>query len=108
MFIGSDGQTAKPSFERKEDVIYGRKYGTALTMDVFIPLKDAKGIGVIIVVSGGFVSSHESILPVFVQPLIDRGYAVFAVVHGSQPRFYGAGDHPGHEQSSAIYPLPCL
>jgi acetyl esterase/lipase len=87
MFIGSDEQTAKPSFERKEDVIYGRKYGTALTMDIFIPLKDAKGIGVIIVVSGGFVSSHESILPVFVQPLIDRGYTVFAVVHGSQPRF---------------------
>jgi acetyl esterase/lipase len=78
---------ADPSFDRKEDVIYGRKYGTALTMDVFTPKKDAKGIGVILVVSGGFRSSHESIQPAFVRPLTDRGYTVFAVVHGSQPRF---------------------
>jgi acetyl esterase/lipase len=78
---------ADPSFDRKEDVIYGRKYGMALTMDVFTPKKDAKGIGVILVVSGGFVSSHEAIQPVFVRPLTDRGYTVFAVVHGSQPRF---------------------
>ena len=28
---------AESSFDRKEDVIYGRKYGTALTMDVFTP-----------------------------------------------------------------------
>ncbi len=78
---------ADPSFDRKEDVIYGRKYGTALTMDVFTPKKDAKGIGVILVVSGGFHSSHEAIQPGFVRPLTDRGYTVFAVVHGSQPRF---------------------
>ena len=71
----------------KEDVIYGRKFGTALTMDVFTPKKDAKGIGVILVVSGGFFSSHEAIQPAFVRPLSDRGYTVFAVVHGSQPRF---------------------
>ena len=77
----------QPAIDRKEDVIYGRKYGTALTMDVFTPKKDAKGIGVIFVVSGGFFSSHEAINPVFVRPLIDRGFTVFAVVHGSQPRF---------------------
>jgi hypothetical protein len=61
------------TFDRKEDVIYGRKYGTALTMDVFTPMKDARGIGVIFVVSGGFFSSHEAINPAFVQPLINRG-----------------------------------
>jgi acetyl esterase/lipase len=77
----------EPSFNRKEDVVYGRKYGTALTMDVFAPKKDAKGIGVIFVVSGGFFSSHEGINPVFVRPFIDRGFTVFAVVHGSQPRY---------------------
>jgi acetyl esterase/lipase len=76
-----------PSFDRKEDVIYGRKDGMALTMDVFTPRKDAKGIGVILVVSGGFRSAHEAIQPAFVRPLTDRGYTVFAVVHGSQPRF---------------------
>jgi acetyl esterase/lipase len=78
---------AEPTYQRKEDVIYGRKFGTALTMDVFTPKKDAKGIGVILVVSGGFVSSHEAIQPAFVRPLTDRGFTVFAVVHGSQPRF---------------------
>lgn len=74
-------------YDRKEDVIYGRKYGTALTMDVFTPRKDARGIGVVLVVSGGFFSSHEAIQPAFVRPLTGRGYTVFAVVHSSQPRF---------------------
>jgi acetyl esterase/lipase len=74
-------------YDRKEDVIYGRKFGTALTMDVFTPREHAKGIGVIVVVSGGFFSSHETIQPAFIRPLTGRGYTVFAVVHGSQPRF---------------------
>ncbi|MGZ3384027.1 MAG: alpha/beta hydrolase [Isosphaeraceae bacterium] len=80
-------KAGESTFDRKEDVIYGRKYGTALTMDVFTPTKDARGIGVIFVVSGGFFSSHEAINSAFVQPLIDRGFTVFAVVHGSQPRY---------------------
>jgi acetyl esterase/lipase len=86
-FADRPALAADPSFDRKEDVIYGRKYGVALTMDVFTPKKDAKGIGVILVVSGGFHSSHEAIQPAFIRPLTDRGYTVFAVVHGSQPRF---------------------
>jgi acetyl esterase/lipase len=39
-------------------------------------------------VSGGFFSSHEAINPAFYRALLDRGYTVFAVVHGSQPRFF--------------------
>jgi acetyl esterase/lipase len=77
----------EPSFTRKEDVIYGRKYGTALTMDVFTPKKDANGAAVIWVVSGGWFSSHEAINRVWVEPYLKRGYTVFAVVHGSQPKF---------------------
>jgi acetyl esterase/lipase len=42
---------------------------------------------VLVVVSGGFFSSHAAINPVFAKPLLDRGYTVFAVVHGSQPRY---------------------
>src|SRR5262249_30091198 len=76
-----------PSFNRKQDVIYGRKFGTALTMDVFTPRKDARGIALILVVSGGFFSSHDAIGPAYVKPFADRGYTVFAVVHGSQPRY---------------------
>jgi acetyl esterase/lipase len=80
-------QTAATSFTRKEDVIYGRKYGTALTMDVFTPTKDGNGAAIVFAVSGGFFSSHEAIGPGLARPFLNRGYTVFAVVHGSQPRY---------------------
>jgi acetyl esterase/lipase len=76
-------------FTRTEDVIYGRKFGLALTMDVFAP-KDkekANGRGVIFCVSGGWFSSKEGINAAFAKPFVERGYTVFAVVHGSQPKF---------------------
>src|SRR5690349_14856840 len=82
----ASGQDA-PKFTRTEDVIYGRKFGTALTLDVFQPEKPNK-CSVIFVVSGGFFSSHDAINPKFYAPLLERGYTVFAVVHGSQPRFH--------------------
>lgn len=75
---------AAPS--RTEDVIYGRKYGVALTMDVFRPER-TNGCGVVFMVSGGWFSAKEAINPAFLQPFLDRGYVVFAVVHGSQPKF---------------------
>ncbi len=78
---GSDG------FDREEDVIYGRKSGVALTMDVFTPRKGANGAAAVLIVSGGYYSSHDAINALFFGPLIDRGYTVFAVVHGSQPQF---------------------
>jgi acetyl esterase/lipase len=76
----------KPAFTRREDVIYGRKYGTALTMDVFTPTK-ANGAGVVFAVSGGWFSDHRAINVNFLREFLNRGYTVFAVVHGSQPRF---------------------
>jgi acetyl esterase/lipase len=80
-------QSAEPAFTRQEDVIYGRKYGTALTMDVFTPGQNPNGLGLIFVVSGGWFSAHEAINVGFVQEFLNRGYTVFAVVHGSQPKF---------------------
>ncbi|GIW88375.1 MAG: hypothetical protein KatS3mg108_2699 [Isosphaeraceae bacterium] len=82
-FAGDD-----PAVERTEDVIYGRKYGTALTLDVFRPKENANGLGLIFVVSGGWFSAHEAIrFQPFIEPFVKRGYTVFAVVHGSQPKF---------------------
>jgi len=81
--LGADA----PSYERIEDVIYGRKHGIALTMDVFKPREGAHGTGVIYVVSGGWYSAHEAINPEVFGELLKRGYTVFAVVHGSQPKF---------------------
>ncbi len=79
--------TSAAEFTRHEDVIYGRKFGTALTMDVFTPNKNANGAALVLCMSGGWVSSHDQIQPVFVNEFIKRGYSVFAVVHGSQPKF---------------------
>lgn len=72
--------------KRTEDVIYGRKFGVALTMDVFRPAHP-NGKAVIFIVSGGWFSSHEAINAGMYGPMLDHGYTVFAVVHGSQPKF---------------------
>jgi acetyl esterase/lipase len=74
-------------YKRTEDVIYGRKFGTALTLDVIEPTKTNNGLGIVFMVSGGFFSSHEAINPGSYRPFLKRGYTVFAVVHGSQPKF---------------------
>ena len=78
-----------PTYTRTEDVIYGRKHGMALTLDVFAPKDQARanGAGVIFCVSGGWFSSKAGTPVGFIAPLVDRGYTVFAVVHGSQPKF---------------------
>src|ERR1700733_2969098 len=76
----------KTDSTRIEDVIYGRKFGTALTMDVFQPAKP-NGAAILWMVSGGFFSSHEGVNPGAYQPLLERGYTVFAIVHGSQPKY---------------------
>ncbi|HEX8915793.1 MAG TPA: alpha/beta hydrolase [Humisphaera sp.] len=78
---------AAPGFTRTEDVIYGRKFGVALTMDVFAPTANANGRGIIWCVSGGWYSGKQAVNPGFAKPFLDRGYTVFAVVHGSQPKF---------------------
>jgi acetyl esterase/lipase len=76
-----------PGYKHVEDVVYGRKHGMALTMDVFAPKENANGLGVIFVVSGGWVSGHAGVSLPLMEPLLKRGYTVFAVIHGSQPRF---------------------
>jgi acetyl esterase/lipase len=86
-----DTTAEEPTFKHTEDVIYGRKHGMALTLDVFQPLEKTNGAGVVWVVSGGWVSNHDLIAPRFpfspIGELVKRGYTVFAVVHGSQPKF---------------------
>ncbi len=75
-----------PPFTRIEDVIYGRKDGLALTMDVFKPQRP-NGAGIIEIVSGGYLSSHGAISEPIIDTFLKRGYTVFCVVHGSQPRY---------------------
>ncbi len=73
-------------YKRTEDVIYHRKSGTALTLDVFEPEKK-NGAAVFFMVSGGFVSSHDSVNARMYLAFLQRGYTVFAVVHACQPKF---------------------
>lgn len=71
------------------EVIYGRKDGMALTMVVLEPQAKPNGKAIINVMSGGWVSSYDW-LPWAIndsRPFLDRGYTVFSVMHGSQPRY---------------------
>ena len=82
--IGASGnparaQTGSAEYARQSDVIYGRKFGTALTMDVFRPKSGANGAAIVSVVSGGWFSSHDQAPKKFG----GGGYTMFAVVHGS-------------------------
>jgi acetyl esterase/lipase len=88
LFASPLGAQLPADVTRTEDVIYGRKFGVALTMDVFTPAKP-NGYGVIWVVSGGWFSAKEVIAArgQTILPFLERGYTVFAVVHGAQPKF---------------------
>ena len=98
---------APPIYTRQEDVIYGRKFGTALTMDVFTPKENANGAAVVLCISGGWVSDHDKIQPMFVSELLKRGYTVLrrgarqpAEVHDSRVR-------GRHEPRGALHSLAC-
>ncbi len=81
---------ALPAFATtiERDVVYGHKDGMALVYDVFKPEKQ-NGAAVIYMVSGGWFSIWQSPDQRLNQlaPLLDEGFTVVAVHHGSAPRF---------------------
>jgi len=87
---GADAQTSATKATRQSDVVYGRKFGMALTMEVFTPAP-RNGIGVVWVVSSSGRSSRDQTLQDSferrIAPLLEHGYTVFAVIHGSAPIF---------------------
>ena len=92
-------------FVRQSDVIYGRTYGLALTMEVFRPLKP-NGRGVIWVVSSGGYSDRDRTLQATfearLRPLLQRGYTIFAAIHGSSPLF-NLQDYRQHVQRAVRF-----
>jgi acetyl esterase/lipase len=71
------------------DVVYGHKDGLALTFDLHRPVQ-RNGAGVIVIVSGGWQSSVQMgrlIAQGYCPPLNAKGFTVFAVRHGSSPRY---------------------
>jgi len=80
---------ARDNYDVITDVVYGHKNGMALTLDVFTPKSKRNAAGVVYIVSGGWISRW---LPPErtvrrVQGLVDAGFTVFAVRHGSSPKY---------------------
>jgi acetyl esterase/lipase len=88
--VGQEWRTITP------DVIYGHKAGLALTYDVVRPAENANGAAVLFMVSGGWVSvwappetvvrPEKKNLNLF-EKIVDRGYTLVLVRHGSSPWF---------------------
>ena len=88
--------TAAAPFEITPDVVYGHKAGLALTFDVIRP-NEKNGAAVLFMMSGGWFSGWVP-PEAFMNPeapfglkhfreLVERGYTVFIVRHGSAPQF---------------------
>jgi len=76
-------------YSRIIDVLYGRKDGMALTMDVFQPEKP-NGIGVVLLISAGWYSAHDKIDSDWldrIKQLLKKEETVFAIVHSSMPKY---------------------
>ena len=85
----SVARSDSPDVEITPDIVFGHKFGLALTMDAFRPTENANGAGVLFMVSGGWYSRWtppEAMQGLF-RPLTDKGFTVFAVRHGSSPKF---------------------
>lgn len=76
---------------RTLNVIYGRKQGMALTMDVYVPRKNRNGVAINYVFSGGYWSGPEYRMTPNstdnVRNLVGSGFTVFVTLHSSIPRF---------------------
>ncbi|MGA2864410.1 MAG: alpha/beta hydrolase [Verrucomicrobiota bacterium] len=82
--LGSLWLYLHPRVTRTGGVVYGQRHGRNLTLEVMRPAKP-NGLGVVVVVSGGWRSPPGSFEPWVAAPLLRRGYTVFAVYHVSQP-----------------------
>lgn len=88
LLLSLDVLAQTPAARITPDVVYGHKDGMALTLDVYTPQK-ANGAGVLFMVSGGWVSTWvppEGGLRRF-EALLNKGFTVFSVRHGSSPRY---------------------
>lgn len=86
--LGASATFAEPSVDVVPDVVYGHKMGMALTFDVLKPTQP-NGAGILYMVSGGWVSrwAPPERTAARLQKLLDAGFTVFAVRHGSSPLF---------------------
>jgi acetyl esterase/lipase len=87
---------ADEDFKITPDVVYGHKAGMALTFDVITP-KKPNGVGILFMMSGGWVSAwvppqtfvdkNAPELFKHFREIVDHGYTLFVIRHGSSPQF---------------------
>jgi len=88
--IPSFAQKSENAIGSAEEVIYGRKNGMALTMNVLSPKAKSNNRGIILAVSAGLQSNFDMALEwasTIAQPFLMKGYTVFEVCHGSAPKY---------------------
>jgi len=74
-----------PSLTRTDGIVYAKRHGQQLTLDIVRPAYP-NGFAVALMVSGGWRSGPDAFRSWMVAPLVRRGYTVFAVSHLSQPK----------------------
>jgi acetyl esterase/lipase len=83
------GDFRPPPFKLTRDIIYGRKFGVALTLDLIQPKTGGNRAAVLELIGDTFASHPPQIanrLHAREQGLIDRGYTLIYVTHSSVPR----------------------
>lgn len=86
IIIGAGWIYLHPTVNRTDGVVYGKRDGRDLTMDILRPA-NPNGIGIALMVSGGWKSKGPGETPAsLVAPVLRNGYTVFAVCHISQPQ----------------------
>jgi acetyl esterase/lipase len=75
-----------PHVERTNGIPYGKRGERTLYLDVIRP-EHPNGLGVLVLVSGGWKSRQPGKLPTWpLAPVLRRGYTAFAIYHVSQPQ----------------------
>lgn len=96
VFAVSSGAQGDAGYSITHDHIYGHKAGMALTFDVVRPTAGANGVGLLYMVSGGWVSNYFDLNAAMAESqkregrlytLVEDGYTLFIVRHGSSPYF---------------------
>lgn len=97
VFVTALNLNAGGRYEITRDVVYGHKAGLAMTYDVIRHSEKSNEAAVVFVMSGGWFSAWVA-PEVFVSPfapavfkhfrqMVDDGYTLFIVRHGSAPQF---------------------
>ena len=82
--LGAAGCTT-PRLAQQKRVVYGERNEHELAYEFLQPRK-TNGLGVVVMVSGGWRSNPDDFKPMMGKAFLRRGYSMFAVSHLSQPK----------------------